>query len=430
MIRALDRDLRALLLARAVRAFAFAYLNVVFAIYLSRIGYSTLTIGIVHSVAYISGALLSAVWGFLSDRYGRKKILIVLSLLTIASTSIYIFSTHLALILLAVVLVNVGAGGSAGGGQGGGPFNPVEQALLAEKCRPEERNRIFGTMAFTGSVLGSLGALLSGLPEYLQERWSWNAIASYKPLFALTIILCAALILIYRTIREERHDPMEPDQRRHGARLRREGGKVLSGRSRRFVTKMSLLGVLDNLGAGMLAPLVPYWFFLRFGVELKALGILFFLSYLLAAISFLIAPLIARRIGVVKTMAFSHATASLLYVTLPLAPTFAIAGVFLLIRSFLAYMDNPLRESYTMAMVRSEERGSAAGMTHLARTVPFGVSPTVSAYIMQNLSLAVPLVIGGGLQLAHDIAFYFLFRELRPPEEKRAEIARVETAGG
>jgi len=426
MIRALDRDVRALLLARAVRAFAFAYLNVVFAIYLSRIGYSTLTIGIVHSVAYISGAILSAVWGFLSDRYGRKKILVLLSLLTIASTSIYIFSTHLALILLAVVLVNVGAGGSAGGGQGGGPFNPVEQALLAEKCGPEERNRIFGIMAFVGSVLGSLGALVSGLPQHLQERRHWDAVGSYKPLFALTIVFCAALIVIYRTIREERPHPMELDERRYGAHPRRESRRILSGQSSRFVTKMSLLGVVDNLGAGMLAPLIPYWFFLRFGVELKALGILFFLSYLLAAVSFLIAPLIARRIGVVRTMAFFHAIASLLYLALPLAPTFAIAGVFLLIRSFLAYMDNPLRESYTMAMVRSEERGSAAGMTHLARTVPFAVSPTISAYIMQSLSLALPLVIGGGLQLAHDIAFYFLFRHLRPPEEKRVEMAKVE----
>jgi len=401
----LHRDVRLIMLSRGLRAFAFSYLNVVFAIYLARLGYSTLTIGVVHSVAYISGALLTAIWGFLSDRYGRRKILILLALLTIVSNGIYILFTHLFFILLAVVIANVGAGGSAGGGQGGGPFNPVEQALLAEKCAPEERNRIFSVNAFVGSVMGSLGALVSGLPEHLQEQWGWNPIPSYKPLFALTILFTVALIFVYATIAEE-HRPRETEKR-------------ISKKSSAFITKMSLLGVVDNLGAGMLGPLISYWFFLRYGVELKALGLLFSLSYFLAAISFLVAPIIARHIGIVRTMAFSHGAASLLYLVLPFSPTFLIAASIMVLRSFTAYMDNPLRESFTMAMVKSEERGSAAGVTHLARVIPFGISPTISAYMMQSLSLNIPLVIGASLQLAHDFTFYYLFRHVRPPEEQK-----------
>ena len=126
MLDHLHRDAKLIMVARGVRAFAFSYLNVVFAIYLNKLGFSTVIIGMVFSVAYISGALLTAVWGLLSDRYGRKKILILLAILTILSNTIYIFFSHLFFILLAVVIANVGAGGSAGGGQGGGPFNPVE----------------------------------------------------------------------------------------------------------------------------------------------------------------------------------------------------------------------------------------------------------------------------------------------------------------
>jgi MFS family permease len=408
----LSRDVKIILLSRALRSFAFAYVNVVFAIYLNKLGYSTLTIGIVHSVGYISGAILSALWGFLSDRFGRKKILILLAILTMISTSIYVFSTALAMILVAVIVANVGASGTAGGGQGGGPFNPVEQALLAEKCGAADRNRVFGSMAFVGSIMGSLGALLSGLPEHLQEAWGWDPVMSYKPLFVLTLLCGFALIFTYREI-EEDHRPVEKR-------------RIISKRSGIFVTKMSLLGIVDNMGAGMLGPLISYWLFLRFGVDLKVLGIVFFLSYFFAAISFLIAPLIASRIGVVKTMVFSHGTASLIYLILPFAPTFITAGVLLVIRSFLAYMDNPLRESYTMAMVKSGERGSAAGVTNLARVVPFGVSPTISAYMMQSLSLTIPLFIGGALQLAHDITFYFMFRHERPPEESAAREIKVE----
>ena len=402
----LHRDVRLIMLSRGLRAFAFSYLNVVFAIYLARLGYSTLTIGIVHSVAYISGALLTAIWGFLSDRYGRRRILILLALLTIVSNGIYIFFTQLFFILLAVVIANVGAGGSAGGGQGGGPFNPVEQALLAEKCAPEERNRIFSVNAFVGSVMGSLGALMSGLPEQLHVAWGWDPVAAYRPLFALTILFSVALLFVYRAIAEE-HRPA-PAKR------------IISKQSGAFITKLSLLGMIDNFGAGLIGPLISYWFFLRFGVELKSLGVMFFLSYFLAALSFLAAPVIARHIGVVRTMVFSHAIASALNLAIAFAPTFSVAATLLVVRSFLAYMDNPLRESYTMAMVKSEERGSAAGVTNLARVVPFGVSPTLSAYMMQSLSLSVPLVLGGSLQLINDCVFYYFFRHVRPPEEKKS----------
>jgi MFS family permease len=191
---------------------------------------------------------------------------------------------------------------------------------------------------------------------------------------------------------------------------------------------MSILGMVDNFGAGMAGSLVAYWFFLRFGVELKALGVLFFLSYFLAALSFLAAPVVARNLGVVRTMAFSHGLASLIYLVIPFAPTFFLAGLLLTIRSFFAYMDNPLRASFTMAMVKSEERGSAAGVTGLARVVPFGISPTISTYLMQSVSLTLPLFIGGGLQLANDIAFYLMFRHVRPPEELKGPVAQGSSA--
>jgi MFS family permease len=409
MLETLQRDVLVLMASRGIRAFAFSYLGVVFAIYLSQLGYSTVTIGLVISTASASGAVLTVLWGFLSDRFGRKKILMLLAALTIVSNLIYVFFSHLVFILSAVIIANVGAGGSGGGGQGGGPFNPVEQALLAEKCTPENRNRIFSTNAFVGSLMGSLGALVSGLPQYLQESWGWQSVVSYKPLFALTIFFSVILILAYSTI-DEQHVPRKRE-RTNRSRTARSG----------FVTKMSLLGMVDNLGAGLVGPLISYWFFRRFGVELKSLGFMFFLSYFFAALSFLAAPVLARHMGVVKTMAFSHGLASLIYLFLPLAPSFSIAAAMTVVRSFLAYMDNPLRSSFIMGIVRPEDRGSAAGITTLSRHVPVAVSPTISAYLMQSFSLNVPIFIGGFLQLFHDCVFYFLFRNVKPPEE---EVAR------
>lgn len=399
----LHRDAKLLMASRGIRAFAFSYLNVIFAIYLDRLGYTPVTIGVVYSAAYLSGAVLTALWGYLSDRYGRRKILMLLALLTIVSNAIFVFFSSLFFILLAVIIANVGAGGSGGGGSGGGPFNPVEEALLAEKCTPDNRTQIFGLNSFVGSVMGSIGALAAGVPQLLQERWGWESVASYKPLFLLTIVFSVGLLLVYNMISEQ-HQPRRVE-------------KKVSKATGVFVTKMSILAFVDNFGAGMAGGLVSYWFFLRFGVELKSLGLLFFISNFLAALSFLSAPILARWIGLVKTMAFSHGLASLIYIAIPFAPTFIFAATLLAIRSFFAYMDNPLRASFTMAMVQSSERGSAAGVTSLARTVPFGISPTLSTYLMQNVSLTLPLFIGGGLQLVNDVVFYTMFRHIRPPEE-------------
>jgi MFS family permease len=410
-LRDLHPDAKLLMVSRGIRAFAFSYLNVVFAIYLARLGYSTVTIGIVFTVAYLSGALLTAVWGYLSDRYGRRKILMLLALLTIVSNAIFIFFSSLFFIFLAVIIANVGAGGSGGGGSGGGPFNPAEEALLAEKCAPKDRNQIYALNFCAGSIMGSLGALVSGLPQYLQETWGWSSVASYKPLFGLTILFSIVLLFVYSAIHEE-HQPRRVE-------------KKISKSTGTFVTKMSMLAVLDNFGAGMAGALIPYWFFLRFGVELKSLAIIFFASFFLAAMSFLSAPVLARKIGVVKTMAFSHALASMIYLTLPLASTLELAAAMLIIRSFFAYMDNPLRASFTMAMVQSNERGSAAGVTSLARIVPFGISPTISTYLMQSVSLTLPLFLGGGLQLINDVAFFLMFRRVRPPEEQKAADAHT-----
>jgi MFS family permease len=402
-----QRDAIILMTSRGVRAFAFSYLGVIFTIYLSQLGYSTVTIGFVITTAYASAAVLTAIWGYLSDRYGRKNILILLAALTIVSNLIYIFSSHLIFIIAAVIIANVGAGGSGAGGQGGGPMSPVEQALLAEKCSPQNRNTVFSANAFVGSMMGALGALVSGLPQHLQETWGWPPVASYKPLFILTIIFSMVLIYAYSRI-EEHHVPKK-----------REKGPVLN-KTNSFVIKMSLLGMIDNLGGGLISPLLAYWFFLRYGVELKSLGFMFFLSYLLAAMSFLTAPIIARRIGVVRTMAFSHGLASAIWLILPLAPTFNVAATLTILRSYLAYMDNPLRSSFIMGVVRPEDRGAAAGFTTLSRHVPVAVSPTLSAYLMQSFALNVPVFIGGVLQLTHDCIFYFMFRNVKPPEERAA----------
>jgi len=205
-------------------------------------------IGVIFTLAYLSGAVFTAVWGYLSDRVGRRKILMLLAILTILSNIILIYFSSLFFILFAVIVANVGAGGS-----GGGPFNPVEEALLAEKCRPENRNK------------SSLLTLALGRSWVRWALWPAACRSSFKkpgvgapstptsPLFALTIVFSCALLFVYGAISEQ-HQPRTTERK-------------MSKCTGVFVTKMSLLAIVDNFGAGMAGSLVAYWFFLRFGAN-------------------------------------------------------------------------------------------------------------------------------------------------------------------
>jgi hypothetical protein len=120
-------------------------------------------------------------------------------------------------------------------------------------------------------------------------------------------------------------------------------------------------------------------------------------------------------------MAFSHGAASLIYLFLPLAPTFTIAAGMTILRSFLAYMDNPLRSSFIMGVVRPEDRGSAAGITRTAS--PGGRESDDLGLHDAGSSLNVPILVGGSLQLFYDCIFYYLFRDVKPPEERAVKTA-------
>jgi predicted MFS family arabinose efflux permease len=189
--------------------------------------------------------------------------------------------------------------------------------------------------------------------------------------------------------------------------------------SKKIVAKITALFSLDAFGGGFLTDaLVAYWFFRRFGIGEQDLGIVFFAVHILNACSHLGAAWLARHIGLVNTMVFTHLPSSLFLMAVPLAPSFKIAVLLFLCREALVEMDVPTRQSYVAAMVLPNERTFASGITNLARNLFWAIGSSVAGLVMQNLAFSAPLVIGGGSKVAYDLALYRAFRKLRPPEER------------
>jgi len=176
------------------------------------------------------------------------------------------------------------------------------------------------------------------------------------------------------------------------------------------------------LGGGFLTTaLLSYWFFRRFGVGEETLAPLFLLARLANGASHLAAAWLAKRIGLLRTMVFTHLPSSLLLLTVPIAPSFTIAALLFLLRECLVEMDVPTRQSYVVAVVRPEERAAAAGATNLVRTAGWAVAPAFAGAAMQGVALWSPLAAGAALKIAYDLLLYRRFRRIKPPEEKAGE---------
>ena len=256
-------------------------------------------------------------------------------------------------------------------------------------------------------VLGhALGVLMAGLPVLMRWAFGLGEIPSFRValLVYAALIFSTALVSIRLSPAIEAGHPAAPVR--------------ISPETRRVVWRISSLFALDSLGGGFLTTaILSVFFFQRFGVEEGVVGALFFGARIINSLSHLAAAWLARRIGLVNTMVFTHVPSSLLLVTVAIAPSFPVAAALFLLREGLVEMDVPTRQSYVMAVVRPEERTFASGVTHLVRLSAWAVAPTFAGLFMQGVSLGTPLVVGAGMKLLYDGLLYAAFRRVKPPEE-------------
>jgi MFS family permease len=399
------RDLALINAAGFLRSFGVGLMGVVLGIYLFRAGLTSLAIGLVIAVGLAGAALATALVSLLADRVGRRSFLLILSLLSgVAGLALAVSPSLPILAILAFI------GMLNGTGTDRSAASALDQAIIPGLVSDIKRtwNLAWYNVLLDGG--GALGAMAAALPILLQRQLSFSALHSYRLVFFGYSGLCLAVAAVYLFL-SPAVEVANP------AGLATTGTKV-APESKRIVAKLTALFSIDAFGGGFLTDaLVAYWFFRRFGIGEESLGVVFFAVHILNAASHLGAAWLARRIGLVKTMVFTHLPSSLFLIAVPFAPSLKVAIMLFLCREALVEMDVPTRQSYVAAVVRPNERTFASGLTNLARNVFWAVGSTVAGLVMQNLAFSAPLVIGGGMKVTYDVALYRAFRKVRPPEE-------------
>jgi MFS family permease len=384
-----------------VRSFAYGFLSVILGLYLDAIGLSTLAIGWVFTAALAGGAAMTIMITAVADTFGRKPLLIVGAILMALAGWLFAVSDNPLFLTIGAIFGTISPSGKEVG-----PFLSIEQAILPQTTSDQNRTAVFSAYNLVGSFAGAIGALAVGIPPL----FSISAMTGYRSL-VWSYVAYAVILAILFTL-------LSPDV--EGKKnTRRQKRSLGVHKSRPIVAKLAGLFALDAFAGGFIVQsIVAYWFYLRFKTDLNALGGIFFGTNMLAALSFLAAPAIAHRFGLLNTMVFTHLASNFLILLIPLMPNLELAVVMLLVRNSLSQLDVPTRQSYTMAVVDPDERASSAGILSVARNAGAAIAPLFTGAVLASPSLGLPFLLAGGLKVIYDLWIFAVFRNVKPPEEK------------
>ena len=373
------------LIGRSLRGFADGFIAIVLPAYLLALGLGVLEIGIISTATLLGSAFTTLAVGRWGHRFSIRRLMLAAALLMAATGLGFAgFSSFWPLLVVAAVgTLNPSSGDAS-------VFMPLDHTMLAAA---PDRTAVFSRYTFLGSMAGAVGALASGLPD-------WGGI-SLRGMFVLYAAVGFVVWLLYLGLPDPKAEEEKP-----AAPL---------GPSRGIVWRLAALFSVDAFAGGLvLNSLLALWLFERFGMSLAAAGAFFFWTGLLSAVSQLAAGPLARRIGMVNTMVFTHIPSSFCLIGAALASSLDVVLALLLLRSLLSQMDVPARGAFVMSVVTPEERPAAASFTAVPRSLAAALSPTLTGAMFAAGAMAAPLVACGVLKVAYDLALLAAFRRHEP----------------
>ncbi|HEX4567569.1 MAG TPA: MFS transporter [Vicinamibacterales bacterium] len=409
-LSSLGPDARLLFATRSLRLFAYGGLSVVLVLYLVGLGLSESETGVLLTATLLGDTLVSLYLTTRADRIGRGRMLMIGAALMAAAGVAFAFTDRLWLLVIAGTI-----GVISPSGQEVGPFLSIEQAALSQVVPDRERTHVFAWYTLAGSLATALGALTAGYVTQALQK-TWTPVESYRGVVIAYAFAGLGLLLMFRAASTAVDAPKGEMAAPAPSLLARFSGLH---HSQAVVMRLSALFALDSFGGGFVVQsFAAYWFYLRFGVEPKTLGTLFFAANVLAGFSALVASRLANRIGLINTMVVTHLPSNVLLILIPLMPSLPLASLMLLLRFSISQMDVPTRQSYTMAVVTPGERAAASGITGVARTTGAAISPLLAGLLFAHPSLiSVPFYLAGSLKIAYDLLLLRAFSSVRPHEE-------------
>ena len=387
---------------RGVRAFVDGIAFVVLPAYLEHLGFSGLRIGTVVAASLLGSAVLTLATGQVAHRFDPARLLRIASWIMIVTGVAFGLSTSFLLLVVIGIITTMNP--SAGDVS---PFLPLEQSLLSATVPDADRTAVFARYNLVGSLVGSVGALCAGLPVLVARHTGHADQTGRQAAFVLYGL--AGFVVLAAYSRLSHHTRVAVSK----------SDAALSPASRRIVYRLAALFSLDSLGGGFATQAIfALWVFHKFGLSMGTLGSVFFAAGIVSAFSSLLSVRVAARIGLVRTMVFTHIPASVLLVLVALAPNVWVAMGLFILRGLLSQMDVPVRTSYVMAVVSPSERAAAASITNVPRSLATALPPVLAGWMLDHSTFGWPLLLCAACKITYDLLLLRMFKDVRPPEER------------
>ena len=382
----LSADARRILTVQAFRAFAYGLGSVLVGVTLERRDLSGIEIGIVLAGILTGLALTSVGLARFGDLIGRRRVYRLLLVVMGCAGAVFALTSWVPALVLAGLTGTISTDVIESG-----PFTSLEQAMLPRAAGTAPPARLFATYNTVATLAGSLGALAAGGPTLLHA-------ASSHWLLVYPVVAVLALPAALRLSPALEEPPV------NGARPRLT-------RSRPVVQRLAALFALDSFGGGFVPQtFIAYLLARRYDASAEEIGLVFFGIGILQAVSFQLAGRIAGRIGLVRTMVFTHLPSNVLLAAIAFAPNLGTAVALLLARHLLSQMDVPVRQALIVTVVDPSELTAAAAYTNAARYVTRPVAPILAGALLRS-SLGAPFAVAGVLKSIYDVALYRIFRK-------------------
>jgi MFS family permease len=390
-------------MARALRAFADGFVSILLPIYLLRLGFDPLQVGLLTTATLLGSAAITMVVGLIAHRIPLRMLLLFASAFMIFTGLgfAWLESFWPLLIVAFVGTLNPSSGDVS-------MFLPLEHAALSHSVADHDRTALFARYSLVGALLGALGTLCAGAPD-LGVRFGLAPVQTIQAMFIVYGLLGFLAMFAYWNVRQSQ----TTDDAKAPAPL---------GPSRKIVYRLAALFSVDAFGGGfIIQSMLALWLFQRFELSLTQAATIFFWSNIFTAISYFAAAPLSRRVGLINTMVFTHLPSSVCLIVMPFVSQLWLVLALLFVRSLLSQMDVPTRTSYVMAVVTPPERPAAASITAVPRSLAAAVSPSFSGLLLSITSFGWPLLFGGVLKIAYDLALLVMFRHVLPPEERKTK---------
>jgi MFS family permease len=398
------KDAKKLVWASVLAAVGDAAVWFMLTLYLNSLEYSKTEIGSVVFIMSIFQVLPMLPAGYLGDRFGRRRMIIL---------GICISAAGLFLLIYANVLAEFYVG-AAVWGYGHALYMPAFMSFLSEKVEMERCKYLFGFQMFASMLTSATAVLIIGfMPTQLSNYLSTTEQNGYRYVFYVG--LCFTLYQLVPLMLTDSGSTKFKD--RQDVDIDSEG--EIPPLPKSTLIKLCIPMALFGLGAGLIVPFFQVWFQWKFDARVEDIGILWAVTQYLWALAYLLTPGLAERKGSVRSMTLVNGCAIVALLAIPVSPTFFFVSIAYITRMVLMNSTWPIFSSYSLSQIPEEHRSFTLSSTNFSFNSMKALTPLIAGYLF-NVSLNLPFFITAVLYIIGTTSFYLFFRRKDDRKEDAA----------